>query len=200
MGRSAMLIDQRAHGRSEGSVISFGVNESRDCRLWVDFAISHFGESVKLILTGVSMGAATVIMAASEPLPKNVVSVLADCGYSSARKIICKIIAEMHLPPKIVYPFVWLGARIFGGFELEDAAPVSAAKNIKIPIIFIHGDEDSFVPYEMSRENFDECIAPKKLTLIKGAQHGSAYAHDKEAYIKALTDFEREVGFLSETE
>ena len=79
------------------------------------------------------MGAATVMMAAGEDLPKNVQHVLADCGYSSAKEIIKKIIAEMHLPPSLVYPFVWLGARIFGGFNLEQTSPMEGVKNAKVP-------------------------------------------------------------------
>lgn len=196
LGRSAVLIDQRASGKSEGKVTSFGINEYRDCLAWVDFAVKHFGDDVKIVLTGVSMGAATVMIAAGEPLPKNVVSVLADCGYSSAREIIKKVIREMKLPANILYPFVKLGAKIFGGFDLDSKSPMEAMKNCQVPIIFIHGDADDFVPADMSRALSEACTAKNKLTLIEGAGHGIAYLKDKDGYVGALRDFEEECGFM----
>jgi pimeloyl-ACP methyl ester carboxylesterase len=90
LGRNALIIDQRACGKSEGNVITFGVNEYRDCLSWIDFIIRHFGEDTKIILCGISMGASTVLIASQQKLPKNVVGVLADCGYTSAKDIIKK--------------------------------------------------------------------------------------------------------------
>ena len=102
LGRSTLLVDQRCSGKSDGSTITFGILEHRDCLAWVDFAIRHFGPDVKLLLTGISMGASTVLMAAGQPLPPNVIGVLADCGYTSAREIIQKCAADMKLPGKLV--------------------------------------------------------------------------------------------------
>jgi len=196
LGRNALIIDHRASGRSYGNVISFGINEKRDCLSWIEFAISHFGNDVKLIITGISMGAATVMMAAGEKLPQNVVCVLADCGYSSAREIIKKVIAEMKLPAEIVYPFVRLGARLFGRFSLEETSPMEAVKKSSVPIIFIHGDTDDFVPCCMSERLYEACSSERKcFVAIKGAGHGLAYPVDKEGYLKALSDFQDECGF-----
>ena len=195
LGRSALLVDHRASGKSDGHVITFGIKERLDCLEWIKFVISRYGEQQKIILTGVSMGAATVMMAAGEDLPKNVQHVLADCGYSSAKEIIKKIIAEMHLPPSLVYPFVWLGARIFGGFNLEQTSPMEGVKNAKVPVIFIHGDDDAFVPHNMSERLYDACITKKKLVLIKGAGHGLAFPKAQEEYVEALRDFYAECGF-----
>ena len=100
LGRNVILVDQRASGSSDGHVITFGIREYRDCHSWVRYAIERFGEDVKLIIGGVSMGAATVMMAAGEPLPKNVIGVLADCGYTSPKEIICKVVKDMKLPPE----------------------------------------------------------------------------------------------------
>ena len=101
LGRSCLLVDQRASSASEGHVITFGIKEHRDCLRWIDFMVDYFGEDVKIILTGISMGASTVLMAAGSPLPKQVKGVLADCGFSSAKAIICKVIRQMKLPPKL---------------------------------------------------------------------------------------------------
>ena len=192
LGRSALLVDQRGGGESDGNIISFGINERKDCLKWVEFAIEKFGENVKIMLGGVSMGGATVMMAAGEDLPKNVVCALGDCPYSSAKEIIQKIVKEMRLPPKLVYPFIKLGARLFGHFNLEETSPVKAMETCKIPVLLLHGDEDAFVPLAMSRQIYEACNTPKRLVVVKGAGHGLAYPQDKAGYVAALKEFEKE--------
>ena len=197
LGRNALIIDHRASGESEGSVISFGINERHDCVSWANYASERFGSETRLILTGISMGAATVMLASAERLPENVVCILADCGYSSAREIIKKVICDMHLSPGFFYPFVRLGARIFGGFDLEETSPEIAVSKTKIPMIFIHGESDDYVPCDMSRELYEKCSAEKKsIVTIPGAGHGLAFPVDQRAYLKALEDFEDYAGFL----
>ncbi len=193
LGHSALIVDQRACGRSEGHVISFGVNESRDCRAWIDLAISVLGPNVKLILCGISMGAATVLMTAGTDLPSNVVGVLADCGYSSAPAIIKKVILDMRFPAA-AYPFVRLAGRLFGGFDIEKASPVSAVTACRVPVLFAHGDADDFVPCDMSRENYEACASEKTLLVIPGAGHGLCYPADQNAYIRELHAFWTKMG------
>ena len=132
LGHSALIVDQRGAGHSGGNVISFGYNESKDCLRWADKAIEELGPNVKLILTGISMGASTVLMAAGRELPSNVIGVLADCGYTTAREIMMEVIRQMKLPPKLLYPFVQLGAILFAGFDPEQAEVAKALKNCKI--------------------------------------------------------------------
>lgn len=189
MKRSALLVDQRASESSEGNVITFGIHEHKDCLAWVDFMVRRFGPEVKILLTGISMGAATVLTAAGKPLPPNVVGVLADCGYSSAKAIIQKVIAEKGLPPKLSYPFVKLGARLFGGFDLEETSPVEALKNCTLPVLFFHGENDDYVPCSMSRENYEACAGPRKLVTIPGAGHGLSYLVAPEYYLQQLDAF-----------
>ncbi len=191
LGRSAFIVDQRTAGKSEGNVISFGINESRDCLDWVDFIIKTFGDDVRIILTGISMGASTVMIAAGNSLPKNVIGVLADCGFSSAKEIIKLVIKDMKLPPDLLYPFIKLGARIFGRFNLEQTSAVEAIKKCKVPVIFIHGEDDDFVPCYMSREVYEKCPSPKKLVTVKGAGHGLAYIIDRELYMKSVIEFDK---------
>lgn len=193
VGRSAFVVEQRASGSSEGNVISFGIHERRDCLTWIDLLIRELGPDVKIILTGLSMGAATVLMAAGEELPANVVGVLADCGYSSAREIICKEIRAMGLPPKLVYPFVKFSAKLFGRFDLEETSPEEAVKNCKIPVIFYHGESDEYVPCYMSKRNYDACASRKQLVTIPGAGHGLCYAVDPQRYLDTLRTFFSEV-------
>ena len=194
LGRSALLVDQRASGNSDGRIISFGVNERLDAVAWANFAVEHFGPDVRLSLGGVSMGGATVLLAAAEELPKNVLCVMADCPYSSAREIIRKVMRDMHVPVGLLYPFVRLSGKIFGGFDIEDASVTDALKKSKKPIIFIHGDNDKFVPHTMSEAMYEICPTKKKIKLISGAGHGLAYPADKEGYISALAEFEEQLG------
>lgn len=188
-GRSVLLVDQRCCGKSEGSTITFGINEHRDCLRWIDFMCHHFGPDVKILLTGVSMGAATVIMAGSTALPKNVIGVLADCGYSSPREIICKVIKDMGISARLGYPFVKLGARLFGHFDLEETSPVEMVKNCRLPIIFYHGDADDFVPCHMSYDLYEACASRKQLVVIPGAGHGLSYPVAPEHYLNTLREF-----------
>ena len=188
-GRSAFVVDQRCSGRSEGRTITFGINERKDCLRWVDFLVEHFGPEVKIILTGISMGASTVVMASGEALPPNVIGILADCGYSSQKAIQMKVIREMGLPPKLSYPFVKLAARLLGGFNLEETTPLEALKACKVPVIFFHGEDDDFVPCDMSREMYDACPTRKCLCTIPGAGHGLSYAVDPDTYLRVLKEF-----------
>ena len=187
--RSALIVDQRCAGRSGGRTITFGIRERLDCLKWVEFMIDRFGKDVKIILTGISMGAATVLMAGAEELPPNVIGILADCGYTSAREIMQEVIKKMGLPPKLSYPFVKLGAFLFGRFDPDETSPIEAAAKCKLSVILFHGEDDDFVPCSMSRDNFEACAGRKKLVTIPGAGHGLSYAVDPERYLAELYDF-----------
>ncbi len=189
LGFNVLLVDQRTAGKSQGNVITFGINESKDCLKWIDFLIEKFGEDVKIILTGISMGASTVMIVAGKTLPKNVVGVIADCGYTSPKEIIKTVIGEMKIPPNLAYPFVKLGAKIYGKFNLEEDSPIEAVKRAQIPIIFFHGEADDYVPYEMSVKNYVACVSRKKLVTVKGAGHGLAYVVEPDRYLNELKEF-----------
>jgi len=194
LGRNVLLIDQRTSCGSEGNVISFGINEHKDCLAWIDFAVKKFGPDVKLVLTGISMGASTVLMAAGKPLPENVVGVLADCGFSSPKKIIQKCARDLHLPARLLYPFIKLGAKLFGHFDLEEYTPLEAMKTCKVPVIFFHGESDAFVPCEMSHEIYDACTSPKRIVTVPKAGHGLVYLVDNNKYFQNVVEFFSENG------
>lgn len=189
LGHSALMVDHRGSGASDGHVITFGILERRDCLAWVDFVLREIDPEAKIILTGISMGAATVMMCGGEELPKNVMGILADCGYTSPKAIIKKVIREMGLPQDLLYPFVKLGARLFGGFDLEETSPLEAMARCRVPVIFYHGDADDFVPCSMSEENYEACASTKRLVVIKGAGHGLCFPVDQEVYLSELKSF-----------
>lgn len=189
-GQNTLLVDQRAHGKSGGTTITFGVRERLDCLCWVEYASQRFGSDTPVFLSGVSMGAATVLMASELELPANVVGIIADCPYSSPEAIIRKVCQQdMHLPPVLVMPYLRLGARLFGHFDLREASAVQAVRNTNIPILLLHGEDDRFVPCEMSREIFDACTGEKTRITFPGAGHGLSYIVDTETYSEAVSRF-----------
>ncbi len=188
-GRNVLLVDQRAHDESEGHIISFGIKERYDVLSWIEFSKKEFGNDIKIILTGVSMGAATVLMASNLDLPNNVIGILADCGYDSPKNIIKKYIKDRKLPPEVFYPFVFLGALLFGHFKLNSSSPIECVKEAKVPIIFIHGESDTFIPYQMSENLYNSCNSRKHITIIKNAEHGISYLIEPELYVNELNEF-----------
>ena len=189
LGHNALIVDHRGCGESEGNIVSFGINESRDCLDWIDFTIKNIDSEAKIIITGISMGASTVMIAAGKELPKNVVGCLADCGFTSAKEIISTVMKKMGLPPKLLYPFARLGGLVFGHFDVDESSAIESMKNARIPVFFIHGDDDRYVPYEMSVKNFEACASHKRLVTVPGAGHGLAYPADVERYISEVRDF-----------
>ncbi|MBO5287290.1 MAG: alpha/beta fold hydrolase [Clostridia bacterium] len=189
ISHNIILVDQRAHGKSEGRTITFGVKERLDCKAWVEYATSRFG-NIPIFIVGVSMGGATVLMASDLDLPDNVVGVIADCPYSSPASIIKKVCREqLRLPPRLVFPLVTLGGFLFGHFNVNSQSAVKSVKNAKFPILIIHGEADGFVPCDMSREIFDACAFEKYLYTFEGADHGLSYIMDNERYKNITGEF-----------
>ena len=190
LGHSALIVDHRAGGSSQGHVITFGAKERLDCLAWVDFVIEHISLDAKIILTGISMGAATVMMASSMELPKNVIGVLADCGYTSTRDIVKKVMRDMKLPADLLYPFARWSAKLFGRFDPDEASPIRSMNCCHLPIIFFHGDSDGYVPCQMSEENYAACASEqKRLVITPGADHGLCFPANKKAYLEAMKEF-----------
>lgn len=191
-----LAVDQRAHGESEGRVITFGIRERLDCLCWAQYAAERFGRDCPIVLCGISMGAATVLMASSLPLPANVVCIAADCPYSSPAAILRKVSRDVGYPPALVYPFIWLGGWIYGGFRVTEADAVTAVRQAKVPILLIHGEDDGFVPCEMSREILKNCGSRAELHTFPGADHGLSYLTDPARYERIWADFFRSVPAL----
>ena len=150
MGHNLLLIDQRSQHDSEGHTITFGILERWDVLFWVNYAVDRFGQDVKITLYGVSMGGATVLMASGLPLPEQVKGIVADCPFAVPEEIILDVGKKQHYPPKLIRPFLHMGAWLYGGFRLSETDAVRAVAKTKVPIVIIHGEEDRFVPQEMS--------------------------------------------------
>lgn len=188
-GIGAVVVDQRAHGNSCGVTVSFGIKERFDCLRWADYVKERFGEDRKIILYGISMGAATVLMSTELELPRGVCAVIADCPYSEPSAIIKRVLKNRGLPPKAVYPTVYLSALVFGRFDLSAASPRLAVKNAKVPILLIHGDADDFVPHSMSEDIYNGNTLISRLFTVGGAKHGASFAVGQERYVREVLSF-----------
>lgn len=189
LGHNVLLIDQRCHGKSQGHTITFGIQERKDVLNWIRYANTRFG-NVPILLSGVSMGAATVLMAAGMELPENVKAVIADCPYDAPSNIIKKVLGQdMGMPVGLVYPLIRFGGMVYGRFNLNADSPLAAVKKAKVPILLIHGDDDRFVPYEMSCNI--HAAAPEKIEFhtIQGAGHALNYAAAPEEYCRIVKAF-----------
>ena len=189
LGYNLLAVDERAHGESEGTYITFGVRERHDVATWAAYAAMHFGPEHPLILDGLSMGAATVLMASALDLPENVRGIVADCPYTSAKDIICSFGRHINIPMKLVYPFAKMSAKLFGHADLAQADALAAVKDAKMPILLIHGEDDRFVPCDMSRAIAAANREKIEFHTFPGAGHGLSCLVDMpryEALVKAF--------------
>ncbi len=176
LGLNILVVDQRAHGKSEGSYITFGSLERYDCADWAAWLDRRVGGEGKIVLDGISMGASTVLLACGLPLPETVTAIVADCGYSSPYEQLRHVAKNMmHLPTWPILPLIEFWARLLGKCSLRVSAADALRRNTTLPVLFVHGDADKFVPCAASRENFEACAAPKELVIVEGASHGLSY-------------------------
>jgi len=187
---SVLYAEQRAQNQSEGEYMTFGLMERYDCLDWVNWVNEQFGDSLPVYLAGVSMGATTVLMAADLDLPDNVCGIIADCGFTSPYAIWKHVVDHnLHLPyslyesqvNKIVQKKIRMGP--------QDHSTVEALQSCSIPVLFIHGADDSFVPVSMTYENYRACSAPKELLIVPGAEHGMSYIVEQEKYEDTVCSF-----------
>ena len=189
MGHNLLLVDQRAHGQSDGRTISFGILERQDLLCWVDYAIQRFGMDVNIFLYGVSMGGATVLMASELNLPSNVKGIIADCPYDDPLDVILHVGKSTPFPQALIKPFTILGAKIYGAFDLRETTAAQAVKNTKIPILIIHGEADTYVPCHMSEAAANANPVMVHRHTFPNAPHGISYLTDTPRYHKIVNEF-----------
>lgn len=189
LGMNMLIPDHRCHGKSEGRFITYGVKESQDMACWVEYHNAHLG-NWPVILSGLSMGASTVLYMADADLPENVKGMIADCGFTSPYDIIKHVFRWItHVP---AWPFLWvteLCTRLFAGFCLKQKDTRKTLKAGKYPVLIVHGLADDFVPCWMSREGYEACTSAKELLLVEGAGHGYSFLKDQERYTQMITAF-----------
>lgn len=193
LGHNALVVDQRSHGQSEGNIITFGVKERRDCYCWIQYALKRFGANVPILLSGLSMGAATVLMALDLGLPENVKGIIADCPFSSPKEIILKVGKDRGFPSYFMYPFVYLAALLFGHFRLTETNALSAIHNTSIPVLLLHGEDDRFVPFEMSKKLKESGGENVTLETFPDAGHGLCYLTNPKKYEFVTEQFVKKI-------
>lgn len=178
-GYNVLLTDQRSHGKSEGKLITFGVKERYDAVSWAEFFTKNIDPKANIILGGMSMGATTVLLAAGLGLPKNVKGIIADCGFTSPAEIIKKVARQsFHINASVFLPVMNLLCLITGHFGIYGVSTEKSLAASKLPVLFIHGKSDNFVPCEMSERNYKGAAGEKEILLVDGADHGMSYLID----------------------
>ncbi len=188
-GFNVLMPDARAHGESEGKYIGFGVLDRNDAKKWIEYVIECFGYDCQILLHGTSMGGATVLMASGLELPENVKGIISDCAFTSAFDVFSHILKrDYHLPRFPLMNFTEKLTKKYAGYGYNDVNTLDEVKKTKIPIFFIHGDKDDFVPTYMTEQNYKACNSDKKILIVKGADHAESYYVDREAYENGLKE------------
>ncbi len=189
-GCTVLFCEQRGQGESGGDYMGFGMTERFDCVDWVNYINENVSDSLPIYLAGVSMGATTVLMASNLEELKNVHGIMADCGFTSPKDIF-KYISEnnLHISYSIREPFINALSRSMINLSTDEFSTITALSNTDIPVLFVHGTDDTFVPVSMTFENYKACSSKKRLLIVPGAEHGLSYAVDKEAYENITKEF-----------
>lgn len=189
LGMNVLVPEHRCHGKSEGKYITFGVKESEDITQWISYHNDHFGVQ-QIFLSGMSMGASTVLYLADQSLPANVKCIIADCGFTSPWEILDEVFRSVtHFPAAASLWATDLFARVFAGFSLKEKDTRKALAKAKLPVLMIHGSADDFVPCRMTLEGFDACTEDKELLIVQGAGHGVSFLVDKQSYTTKVIAF-----------
>ncbi len=191
LGLNFLIVDQRSHGESEGKYITFGVKERQDICDWCKYLVSK-DKDCEILLGGISMGCTTVLLAAALPeIPSNVIGIIADCGYVTPRDEFAHVMKHDMRVPR--FPFLDVAdliARRRAQFGFSDVSTLDAVKVIDIPILFIHGEADTFVPFENTLKNYEASVSQnKKLIIVPKAEHGLSYLVDEAGCRRSLTEF-----------
>lgn len=191
LGFNVLMPDNRAHGESEGKLIGYGVTDSRDLIKWTERLVKQNANS-EITYFGLSMGAATVMMASGQDLPKNVKRIIEDCGYSSVwDELRYQAKSMYHLPAFPILYEVSAISKLRAGFAYgsPEASSLVALSHNKLPTLFIHGGDDDFVPTAMVHENYAATKGPKMLWIVKHAKHAQSLTTDKTGYYNKISEF-----------
>lgn len=187
-----LLIDQRASGKSEGKHITFGAKEKKDVRAWCEYIDARNPSGLPVYLYGISMGCTTVLLSVSQKLPASVRGIIADCGFTSVKEIFALRAREsFHLPPWPLLCFLEGWCILLAGFRFSQTDARKALAASDLPVLFLHGLEDHFVPPENSVRNYQACRGKKHIVLVEGAVHASASSENPMLYQNSLAAFFR---------
>lgn len=189
MGYNVLIPDLRGHGKSEGTYIGMGWHDRGDILGWINYIIEK-DSNAKIVLHGVSMGAGTVMMTSGEELPSNVQVIVEDCGYTSAwDQFSYQLDALFGYPKFPILNMASLVTRVRAGYWFGDASAIKQVAKAKVPMLFIHGDKDDFVPYYMLDEVYNAANCEKEKITVEGAEHAEASIVNPELYWTSIKNF-----------
>ncbi|MGN0467759.1 MAG: alpha/beta hydrolase [Acutalibacteraceae bacterium] len=190
-GFNVFMCDHVSSGESEGKYIGFGHFEYDDCLKWLDYLTDTYGDDIEIIVHGISMGAATVmLMSGSEKLSKNVKMIVSDCGYTSAWDEFRYKLHDMGIPEQPLLNIVNSINKKKAGYDFKDTSALESVKKAKVPMLFVHGGGDAFVPTYMVNLVYEACSSPyKDILIVDGADHAQSFLVGKEAYEAKLNEF-----------
>lgn len=193
MHYNVVLPDLHGHGLSQGDDIHMGWFDRLDVLKWIDLAPKMFstvGDSMRLVVHGISMGAATTMCVSGEHTPDYVKCFVEDCGYTSAwDEFAHELRGRFSLPEfPLLYTASWLTQAKYG-WSFKEASPLKQVAKCKKPMFFIHGDKDTFVPTWMVYPLYEAKPQPKQLWIAPGSEHAFAYRDHREEYIKKVEAF-----------
>ena len=189
MGYNVLIPDLRSHGLSEGNYIGMGWDDRLDIISWINYILNE-NPNAEIVLHGVSMGATTVLMTSGEEIPSNVKAIVADCGYTSVWDEFAYQLDDLFsLPEFPILNVSSIVAKIRAGYFLGEASSINQVKKSKTPILYIHGDQDDFVPYFMMEELYNATSSEKEMLTIKDAEHAKASEVDPETYWTTVNNF-----------
>ncbi|MHA6259050.1 alpha/beta hydrolase [Sporosarcina sp. CAU 1771] len=184
------MPDARGHGRSEGTYYGFGWPERLDLIDWTNLLVEKLGDDVEVAYHGLSMGAATVLMASGEELPSQVKAIIADSPYGSVYQLFKYQMNRMfNLPAFPLLDSTSLLTKIRAGYSFREASTLRAVEKTNVPVLYIHGDSDTFVPTEMAKKLYMQTTSDKEILIIANANHGESFAMDEEKYKVKLNEF-----------
>lgn len=189
LGFHVLLPNNRAHGNSEGTYIGFGWLDRLDCIQWINEIKDYFDKDLQIALHGISMGSATVLMASGEELPDDVKCIISDCGFTSVLDELAHNLRQSHIPPAIILPTATLLSKKRVGYSFKEASTIDQVKKSKTPTLFIHGDQDDFVPTYMVYDLYNACAANKDLLIVEGAKHAQSYLVDQDLCERTIIEF-----------
>lgn len=188
-GFNTLYPVMRAHRTDKRKHTSMGYFEHLDVISWIEYIIATDPEA-EILVHGCSMGGATTMLVTGEELPENVKVAVEDCGYTSAwDEFSAQIGLVMHLPK---FPFLYAADTVSKyalGWDFKACSPIEAVARSKTPTFFVHGIEDTFVPYSMLQRNYDACSAPKEMLSIPDAEHDMSCLLHPELYWPAIDSF-----------
>ena len=193
LGYGFFCCDHVGAGASGGEYVGFDYYESQDMLRWIEYLTARFGQDITVILHGVSMGAATVLQLAGSRCPDCVKLIISDCAYTSAKDEFSYVArnAGLRHPQPVLWLLNEMNKRL-AGFDLEKTDVRQSVREAKVPILFIHGALDDFVPPEMVYELYNLCPADKKeLKIFDNAKHAQSCLLNEEEYHRTVDDFIR---------